>query len=545
MQIIRELRKRKVFTTAAIYLPIAWIVTEVLTFLFEKFPVPAWADELIAAIFVAGFPAAMILAWTFDLGPNGLTRTKANKAQGLVTIVCAALLMAGGTAGLFYLIKPNVPELNEVSVVIDPAANSIAVYPFENLSSDPEDAYFSDGMTIELITRLSQIKGLHIAGIAQTKQQTLSLGVEPEVRYRLEGTVRRSGDKVRITALLVDRASSFTVWSNIFDSELQDVFEFQEQTALHIAEALDVRLSAEEQSAVARHHTVNPAAYDAFLRGWSLIESFHVNFDLPGEKLEAARAHFQTALSIEPAYARAVAGLAMVESYAVFLKVEPAANRNLAQELASQAIALDDSLPETHFAMARALSSSKDYSGAAAAFHKVLELDSQNGYAWCELAGVLNFQDPADPVGAELAAREGIRFRPAYSTAYFNLGAALQQQQRLREAADAYQQSLQLNPADQGLQRTLGQLYLELGDYIEALARFEILEPTPELLIQISVAHQALGNSQDALKALEQAVAAGYRDFAAVEANPQLAGLVDEPRYRKLIEQILKPLEAN
>ena len=108
MQLFRELRERKVFTTAAIYLPVAWFATEALTFLFEKFPVPLWSDELVAAAFVAGFPAVMVLAWTFDFGPDGLTRTSASPAQGWIAVAFATLLMTGGTTALFYLIEPEV-----------------------------------------------------------------------------------------------------------------------------------------------------------------------------------------------------------------------------------------------------------------------------------------------------------------------------------------------------------------------------------------------------------------------------------------------------
>ena len=200
--------------------------------------------------------------------------------------------------------------------------------------------------------------------------------------------------------------------------------------------------------------------YDAFLRGWSLIESLHASFDRAEEKLEAARGHFQRALAIDPGFTRAIAGLSMVESYQVFLGLEEKSHLQVARRLAREALIRDDSLYESHFAMAKVLSSSDDISAAIAEYRKVVELDPQNGYAWCEMSAVLN---TGDPVGAENAARQAIRFRPTYSRGYLTLGAALQKQDRLGEAVDAYQQSLQLDPANRGLKSVIGRLNGELA----------------------------------------------------------------------------------
>ena len=421
---------------------------------------PPWSDELVAAAFVAGFPAALVMAWTFDIGPDGLTRTSASPAQGWIAVAFATLLMTGGTTALFYQIEPDVPATEEAASLAR-EDNSIAVYPFENLSSDPENAYFSIGMTSELVARLSQIDGLLIAGITTTKELALAQGLEPDVHYRLEGSVRKSGDRVRITAILTDRDSGFTVWSDEFDGELQDVLALQEQTALNIANALDMQLSPGDVSALARRDTEDPAAYEAFLRGWSVIESFHVSADFQEDKLAAARAHFRKALAIDPLYARAIAGLAMAENYAIYFGLEPASNLARARGYADQAMALDDSLPETNFAMAGVLVQAREFGPAVAAYRRTLELDSQNGYAWCELSSVLNIEDP---VAAESAAREAIRFRPAYTNGYSNLGAALQKQGRPREAMEAYQQSLLLSPGNRFLQEQVRVIQQTLGN---------------------------------------------------------------------------------
>jgi TolB-like protein len=464
MQIFRELQKRRVIASALIYVPFAWITTEVLTFLFEKFSAAPWADALVAAAFVAGFPAFIVLAWTFDVGPQGITRTSASRLQGYLATGLSALIMVAGTLALFQRIETAPAEVSATTVSVPakgkPARNSIAVYTFENLSSDPENAYFSEGMTSELVTRLSQVQGLQVAASTLSRQEVASLGLEPAVSYRLEGSVRKAGTAVRIAVLLTDASTGFTVWSQDYDGDLDDVFALQEQTALTIIRALDLELGQSKSDLLIVQELPDREAYDAYLRGWSLLESLHLSFDGFEEKLSQARGHFQQALAIEPAYTRAIAGLSMVESSAVMFELEPEEHLVLARTLAEEALAGDDSLYESHFAMARVMSGRGRVSQALSEFRKVVELDAQNGYAWCEMSAALNQQDP---IGAEFAAREAIRFRPAYSRGYMTLGAALAKQARLSEAIDAYEQSLLLDPGNQALREVVGELNGQLN----------------------------------------------------------------------------------
>jgi TolB-like protein len=467
LQIYNEMRRRRMFSSALLYVPFAWVTTEALTFLFDKFSVPMWANDLAAAAFVAGFPAFMVLAWTFDVGQEGLTRTSATRTQGHMAILFAMLIMGAGTTVLFRQI--NSPPTSASSRAAETPGqaensqttkNSIAVYAFENLSSDPENAYFSEGMTGELIARLSQVKGLQIAAFTQSKSEVLMLGIEPKVSYRLEGSVRKAGNAVRIVAVLTDLSSGFTAWSEEFDGDLKDVFQLQAQTALRIVEALGMQLTPQETLVLNGRPTENLQAYDAYLRGWSLVESLHSSFDNAEEKLADARRHFQRALTFDAGYTRAIAGLSMVESYQAFFDVDAKSHQALARTLAVEALTSDESLYESHFAMARVLSNTEDTNGAIAEYRKVVELDPQNGYAWCEMSAVLN---AADPVRAESAARNAIFFRPTYSRGYLTLGAALQKQERLGEAVDAYQQSLELDPSNRGLERVIGRLNSELA----------------------------------------------------------------------------------
>jgi TolB-like protein len=172
--------------------------------------------------------------------------------------------------------------------------NSIAVLPFVNMSDDASNEYFSDGMTEELISKLSRVQDLQVtartsvARFKGTDKDIREIGEELGVHYVLEGSVRKAGDRVRITAQLINASTGFHVWSDDFDGGLKDVFAVQEKTAFKIAEALDLALSPMEEAAVRRRYTENPGAYDAYLQGWALIESFNPGVDGPA-KLDAAR----------------------------------------------------------------------------------------------------------------------------------------------------------------------------------------------------------------------------------------------------------------
>src|SRR6202008_4734800 len=190
---------------------------------------------------------------------------------------------------------------------------SVAVLPLQNLSTDADSAYFSDGMTDEITTKLSKIQGINVAphssvtAIKAQDQNAADLGRELGVRYLLEGTVRKSGNQVRVNVHLIDSTTGFQVWADDFTGEMKDVFSLQEQTALKIAQALNLHLSTKETKAIEQRYTQNPQAYEAFLVGRGLL------LDETPEKMEAARKRFEQALKFDPNSAPALAGLCHVK----------------------------------------------------------------------------------------------------------------------------------------------------------------------------------------------------------------------------------------
>jgi tetratricopeptide (TPR) repeat protein len=353
-------------------------------------------------------------------------------------------------------------------------------------------------MTEEISTKLSKIEGVRIAspvaaarfkGIQKDPKET---GQELGVQYLLQGSVRKAGDRVRISVQLVDTATGFQTWADDFVGELKDVFALQDQTTLKIAQALNLKLTPQERSAVQRRYTQNPEAYEAYLRGRALVDFI----DLP-KNLEAARINFDKALQLDPNYAPALAGLSMVESF-YYRNLDPSEVRlRQARQLAERALAIDPQLAEADVAMANVYGNSFDYVRAAEVARKAAALEPDNAHAWDQLSWALAYQQPPDSVGAEKAARDAIRPQPNMFQAYYHLGRALMQQKRFPEAISALEQAKQISPASGTADFGLGQVYLAQGDYDRAIATFLSLpradQSTPVAYIRLSSAYAAHG----------------------------------------------------
>jgi TolB-like protein/DNA-binding winged helix-turn-helix (wHTH) protein/Tfp pilus assembly protein PilF len=245
-----ELGRRRVLQTALIYAAAAWSITEVLSFLIEALPVfPEGSKSFVAILFVVGFPVTMFLAWRFDIGPGGIRRAHASSTEGRLTIVAATVLLIGATAGLFYLVYPSVVGLEESKTAQlenreAPAANTIAVMPFENASQYLADDYIPKGLSDELRDQLGRIGGMRVAARSSSvifQDQTLSA---PEIATRLgvaqliEGTVRRQDDVLHITVTVIDGESGFGDWTRTFQKKDDDLLTAQQEIATEIVALL-------------------------------------------------------------------------------------------------------------------------------------------------------------------------------------------------------------------------------------------------------------------------------------------------------------------
>jgi serine/threonine protein kinase/cytochrome c-type biogenesis protein CcmH/NrfG len=458
-------------------------------------------------------------------------------SQGWLPAAVALLLLVGEVAGIrFWYQKRAAPGSSTVA-----GKPSVAVLPLKNLSADPENEYFSDGMTEEIITKLSRIKGLEVASrtsVARfkgTQEDVKDIGRELGVRYVLEGSVRKAQDRVRITAQLIDSSTGYHLWADDFDRDLKDVFGVQEETALKIADALNLRLSPQEQQAVQRRYTQNAEAYEAYLRGRALV---HYG-DVP-EKLEAARKHFEQALNLDPNYPLALAGLALMEAY-YYRNLDPSEARlQRAEQLARRALASDPQLSDAHLALGNVYGDRFEYARAAEECKEAIRLEPENAFAWDILSWALAYQQPPDAPGAEKAAREAIRLQPSLFFAHYHLGRALLLQRRYQEAIAALEHAKELSPTSTAADLGLGQVYMAQGDYDRAVT---LLSKQPVAAINVfwlSSAYAGRGDKEKALATLQKALAAGYRDFAAIDASPYFSSLRSDPRFQQLIRQYRK-----
>jgi serine/threonine protein kinase/cytochrome c-type biogenesis protein CcmH/NrfG len=416
---------------------------------------------------------------------------------------------------------------------------SLAVLPLQNLSAEPDSAYFADGMTDEITTKLSKIQGVNVAShssvanLKNSQADAAETGRRLGVRYLLEGSVRKSGDQIRINVHLVDSSTGFDVWAEDFKGETKDVFSLQEQTALKIAGALDLKLSPQEKQALERRYTQNAAAYEAYIIGRALAEH-----DSEPARLEAARSHYEQALKLDPEYAPALAGLAEVEGYYYRNVDSQPSHLARADELAKRAVAAAPDLVEARLALAYTAGWKYDYAKAVEILRTAVQMEPENSHAWDTLSWALAYEQPPEAAEAEKAAREAIRLEPALPVAHYHLGRALIFEGRYDEANKAFERGGELgggNYPDLGA----AQVYLAQGNYDAAAARL-LKEGEPKQAINsyfLTAAYAAKGDKEKAFASLQATFKLGYRDFASLEGSPYFASLRSDPRFQQLINK--------
>ena len=252
----RELKRRKVIRVAIVYIVVTWIIVEVSSVMFPELLLPDWSVRLVIALAIIGFPIAMVLAWAFELTPDG------------------------GESSLAPVEEPEaLPVADSVQDIEKPGFSSIAVLPFLNLSNDPENEYFSDGMSEEVLSLLCKLPQLTVASRTSSfsfKGKDVDLAAVAQqlgVDVILEGSVRRSGDRVRIAVQLIDGRADRNLWSGNYDRELKDVFAVQDEIAKCIVKALELSLSpAQQLSMQKKASTADMDAYDFYLRGRYFVE---------------------------------------------------------------------------------------------------------------------------------------------------------------------------------------------------------------------------------------------------------------------------------
>jgi TolB-like protein len=376
-----ELKRRNVYKVAIAYAVVAWLLIQVATQVFPFFEIPNWVVRLVVLVIIVGFPIALIIAWAFELTPEGLKRTEfadklPKKSSGSRVWLYVVVLAGAISVSLFFLGRYTAPT--KLTGSTNTAVKSIAVLPFANLSEDKANAYFAEGIQEEILTRLAKIADLKVIARTSTQQYQSKPGNLSEIAKQLgvanilEGSVQKVADEVRVNVQLVHAASESHLWADTYDRKLIDVFGVESEIAKAIAEALQAKLTRSEQRALAVKPTNNSEAYDAYLRGLA----FDARASTTPEELQKAVGFYERAVQLDPAFALAWARLSRANAKTYFGGLDKTpARRDAAERALNAAQKLQPNSPETLLAQAYyQYWVLRDYELAKATFGRVLEL---------------------------------------------------------------------------------------------------------------------------------------------------------------------------
>jgi adenylate cyclase len=404
-------------------------------------------------------------------------------------VLFALLLVIGGVTLWKSYIRTAAPPVEVASVERKtfplPDKPSIAVLPFENLSGDQEQDYFSDGITEDLITELSKISGLfviarHSVYIYKGKVvKVAEVGREFGVRYVLEGSVRKANDKVRITAQLVDTITEGHLWAERYDRELKDIFALQDEVTQKIVTALAVKLTEDEQERLVRKYTDNIEAYDYYLRGLEYFSRLTKDTNILAQQM------LKRAIDLDPKFAAAYAllGWARSQEWTLGWSQDPQPLEN-AYELAQRAITLDESLPLSHAILAEVYLHKKQHEKAIAEQEKTITLSPNDADGIAGLGGILTWAGrPEETIGL---VKKAMRLNPMYPTEYlWNLGHAYYLMGRYEEAIETLKRARDRNPDYVPVHAYLTASYSEIGREEEARAQAaEVVRLSPQTSIK-------------------------------------------------------------
>ena len=342
-----EVKRRKVYRVAAAYIIAAGGIIQLASATFPAWELPNWSLRLVILLLLVGFPIALIFAWAFDITAQGIRATpdtpvpRTRRRRNIIMLIATGVVISAAT-GFFLLPRVAAHKVDK----------SIAVLPFENLSDEKENAYFADGIQDDVLTNLSKLSDLRVISRTSVMQyrgrptNLREIGKALGVSNILEGSVRRSGNRVRLNVQLIDANTDEHVWANDYDRDVTDVFAIQSDLAREIANMLQAKLSPAEKSQMTRKPTENGEAYLAFVQAHDLSCAME---DLT--KLKQSEQLYQRAIELDPNFALAFARYSQLESWMVRTHDASSDHREKARTLAERALQLQPDLPEAHLAL--------------------------------------------------------------------------------------------------------------------------------------------------------------------------------------------------
>ena len=509
-----ELKRRNVYKVAVAYAVAGWALSQGIAQVFPVFDVPNWAIRSIVVLIIIGLPIALVLAWMFELTPQGIKRaetadamaatTRRNKRAWIYVVVIGGLV----SIGLFFLGRYTAPTLTPLP------AKSIAVLPFENLSEDKANAYFADGIQAEILTRLAKIADLKVISRTSTQQYQSKPANLDEIAKQLgvanvvEGSVQKAADQVRVNVQLVNVQTGSQLWAETYDRKLTDIFSVESEIAIRIATSLQAKLTGREEQALAAKPTNNPEAYDAYLRGLA----FESRSNYSSDALLKAIGLYERAVQLDSNFAIAWARLSGANALLYFNRNDTtAARRDSAKVALENAQKLQPSSPETLLFVAYyQYWVQRDYELAKTTFERVSKMLPGSGEVSYALGAV--------------ARREGLWDE---SVAYWERGLAL-------------------DPLNTALLTEVAWTYAALRQFPTALKLYDrALDIVPNELSLMALKasiYQAEGNLQEAAKLLVQVNGQTNSDAAVriklaqlrLERNQTEAARFVQPRQARL-----------
>jgi TolB-like protein/cytochrome c-type biogenesis protein CcmH/NrfG len=568
-----ELKRRNVYKVAVAYAVVGWLVIQVSSTVLPTFHAPEWVVQTLVVLVALGFPIALLIAWAFELTPEGLkrtedvdlaTQTRAKSHTWIYVVVVGAIV----SIGLFFLGRYTVgskiaPRLSDAATGSSIPQKSIAVLPFENLSDDKGAAYFADGIQDEILTKLASIADLKVISRTSTakyksKPEDLkTVSQQLGVATVLEGSVQKANDKVRVNVQLIDARADSHLWAKSYDRDIKDVFAVESEVAQEIADSLQAKLSPAEATKLATAPTKDTAAYDLFLKGE--FEQRVANSTLRPESFDQATVWYKEAIARDPNFALAIAQLAICRLRRHWL-TDPLSEAELmeAGRLAKQALTLAPDLAEAHVALGLFYYYGfREYEPALTEFRRAIELQPNNSLALGFVAFVHRRQGKWDRTLEELKGSIDLNPRDPYT-----MGGLAETYVFLRmwkEAEDAARRALTIDPHEATSMRMLLLSSLNrTGNAQEPLRLLATFPPDDLLLPNTGMFDMVIGTRGQtfvlgrdfnaALKACETGTVARtneWQRFAAKAGIRVLAGDVtgahaDGEKARELLETRLR-----
>ena len=478
MTFFEELKRRKVYRVAVAYVIAAGGIIQLASAVFPAWDLPSWALRLIVVLLLVGFPLALILAWAFDVTPQGIQTTPTlpldpgpepsprHRRRNISLLVGSGVLVSA-IAGFFLLPRADATRLEK----------SIAVLPFENFSGAPENAYFADGIQDDILTNLSKIGDLKVIsrtsvmGYRSKEKNIRQIGKELGVSAILEGSVRREGDRVRVNVQLINAENDQHIWANDYDRKLTDVFAIQTDLARNIARELRAQLSPIEEAEMTRKPTENDEAYFAFMKAHDLQASLEDRV-----KLNEALQLYERAIQLDPKFVLAIANLSILHSW-IYHQYEPIeAERDLAKKYADRALELAPDSPEAHLARGYSLYyGAHDFEGALDQFAIAQRGLPNDAYVYLVIGAIQRRQGKWEESTANL--EKAVSLNPKDTWPLQNLYFNYQMQRNFAAANRVVDRALLIDPQSfsfWGLKSTLA--FAERGDLTVAekgLARLD------------------------------------------------------------------------